>query len=520
MTHLVSPSPLPSTGTPAPTASSPVAPRRLQDLLDKAPQAPPPRALQICTYNIQDGRNSRLEMALRNLTIQHIDIAILTELRIPASAPIHTRCSQGYSVYATYTTTTNQGGIALVFRLPEPDVPLGWSIESIRRHGPNVLSCYVMIGCKRQPLIGAYLPPSHLDDIPFLTEALDRFANHRHPPILMGDLNVNLSASNTSSDPRLSLVSDTLAAYGLFDMLPHFRQRRPYLDLCTWKQQRNSQLYKSRCDYILGSDRRLFRTVSIRDPRHFSTDHYMVVATFLEKPARTNHNQYLRGRKRFPLSLPKWGPLSFPDTLFQQAMSNSDKPEQNPYRKRPTWISPTTLQLMDQRCSFRRNPTHDRTIARQLTRQINANLKLDRKQRTEEAGAAIQSTLNSKEPERLRDAYKILQRWYRTMATDLLNLLDRTYRRYPKTSRNFMQQLRHMVTPFPFMSSLLMLTILSQMRMRLLMPSHASTMPVQRGLLKSELRTSKNGLSSPAQGNPLMVRASLHALPNGTLLSP
>ena len=80
----------------------------------------------------------------------------------------------------------------------------------------------------------------------------------------MGDLNVDLSQE--SPDSCLSQVSSTLAAYGLEDLLPHFLQRQPYRDNCTWHQTQNSNIYRSRCDYILGTDRRLFQTVSIRDP--------------------------------------------------------------------------------------------------------------------------------------------------------------------------------------------------------------------------------------------------------------
>ena len=148
---LISPSPGPTPPSSRPTSQQRPPPRSLQQLLDEQESAP--RALKVCTYNIQDGRNSRLEKVIRNLDIQHIDIAILTEMRIPASAPIHTRNSQGYSVYATYTSRTNQGGVGLVFR--QPCSQSSWCIESIQRHGPNVLSCHVMIGNKRQPLIVA-----------------------------------------------------------------------------------------------------------------------------------------------------------------------------------------------------------------------------------------------------------------------------------------------------------------------------------------------------------------------------
>ena len=369
-------------------------PLSLQQRLDAQAASPPapskPPTISLCTYNILDARNSRLEAAIRNLRVQNIDVAVLTEMRIPSTAPIHTRCSQGYTVFATYTTTTNQGGVALVCRQPST----GWCIESPCRHGPNVLSCVLVNGNTHQPLIGAYLPPSTLDDLPYLTEALERFQASKIPPILMGDLNVDLSQE--SSDSRLNQVSSTLATYGLEDLLPHFLQRHPYRDNCTWHQTRNSTIYRSRCDYILGTDRRLFQTVSIRDPRHFSTDHYMLVAKLLQRPQRS-HKRYPQGRRTFPLTATP-GPHTYVDSLFQAAISNSEGIPKQKQSKRPTWLSPETIRLMDQRCSFRRNPLHDQAEARRLTRLINQSIKCDRKKRTEEAGAAIQSTLNSDDP--------------------------------------------------------------------------------------------------------------------------
>jgi hypothetical protein len=101
-------------------------PPDLQALLQRSPNRPP--AITIATYNILDGRNSRLPMVCRNLAAQNISVAILMETRIPAQADglgIHTRSCQGYDIFATYTTTNNQGGIALAFLhdSQEPCIP-------------------------------------------------------------------------------------------------------------------------------------------------------------------------------------------------------------------------------------------------------------------------------------------------------------------------------------------------------------------------------------------------------------
>ena len=48
---------------------------------------------------------------------------------------------------------------------------------------------------------------------------------------------------------------------------------------------REGKVVRSRTDYILGTDRSLFRNLSVRDPRH-NTDHFMVVDCLCNAPAR------------------------------------------------------------------------------------------------------------------------------------------------------------------------------------------------------------------------------------------
>ena len=59
---------------------------------------------------------------------------------------------------------------------------------------------------------------------------------------------------------------------------------------------------RSRTDYILGTDFRLFWNVSVQDPRH-NSDHYMVLGCLYSAPMR-EHSSYLEGRKRPPLRPP------------------------------------------------------------------------------------------------------------------------------------------------------------------------------------------------------------------------
>ena len=59
---------------------------------------------------------------------------------------------------------------------------------------------------------------------------------------------------------------------------------------------------RSRTDYILGKDFRIFGNVSFRDPRH-NSEHYMVLGCIHSAPLR-EHSRYLRERKCLPLRPP------------------------------------------------------------------------------------------------------------------------------------------------------------------------------------------------------------------------
>ena len=66
---------------------------------------------------------------------------------------------------------------------------------------------------------------------------------------------------------------------------------------------RERKVIRSRTDYLLGTDRSLFRNVAVRDPRH-NSDHYMVVGQLQVGMAR-EHVRYIKGRRRLPLLPPK-----------------------------------------------------------------------------------------------------------------------------------------------------------------------------------------------------------------------
>ena len=66
-----------------------------------------------------------------------------------------------------------------------------WTFESPVLHGPNVISALFVSGSQRTPVIGAYLPPNCLKDLPYLEQALQRFPHL--DPLFLGDLNVEFS---------------------------------------------------------------------------------------------------------------------------------------------------------------------------------------------------------------------------------------------------------------------------------------------------------------------------------------
>jgi hypothetical protein len=84
--------------------------------------------------------------------------------------------------------------------------------------------------------------------------------------------------------------------------------------------RRNDEIITARCDYILGSDWDLFTKVSIKDPRHFSSDHYMAKGTILSRPSREN-TSYFRRRTKFPLRSSRVGLQTKADIIFDECKS-------------------------------------------------------------------------------------------------------------------------------------------------------------------------------------------------------
>ena len=121
--------------------------------------------------------------------------------------------------------------------------------------------------------------------------------------IVAGDLNTDLG--DMACDGRGTEITAAITEEGLEDMTAHFlpRKRKWGREQRTWSMVRGGKAIRSRTDYILGTDRSLFRNVAVRDPR-YNSDHYMVVG-LLRGGTTREHISYIAGRRRIPLTPPK-----------------------------------------------------------------------------------------------------------------------------------------------------------------------------------------------------------------------
>ena len=93
----------------------------------------------------------------------------------------------------------------------------GWIVDSTRFHGPNMVRCEIVSVNRLMPIIGAYLPPSTLDNLPNLEESLNIFLGRY--PVILGELNADTSRLK---NPWYQQVSGLLAYCGMVDLLVHF----------------------------------------------------------------------------------------------------------------------------------------------------------------------------------------------------------------------------------------------------------------------------------------------------------
>ena len=108
--------------------------------------------IRFSTYNIRNGRNGRLESALRGMDQSNMDLGIFPETKCIEG--IYTRESARYCVVATDAPSRHRGGVALFY---QPS--LLFAVEAVRQFGPNVVSFQLATGARWWYIIGCYLDP-------------------------------------------------------------------------------------------------------------------------------------------------------------------------------------------------------------------------------------------------------------------------------------------------------------------------------------------------------------------------
>jgi hypothetical protein len=193
---------------------------------------------------------------------------------------------------------------------------------------------------------------------------------------------------------------------GVEDMSKHFRQRCGHTGCFTWWQRRDNVMIRSRCDYILAEDRRDFISVNIVTPCHFQGDHDAVVAT-MKVATPDEHWEYLRKRKKFPLSVPR-GQGNEADRLLKK-LNRAQRQAVDRDRRRKSWVSEETWRLVDQRALGRRTGALSGDSLKVLNSAIRRSLAADRKQRTELAAEQINASMENRN---FVGAWDVLKRWY------------------------------------------------------------------------------------------------------------
>ena len=125
---------------------------------------PRPSRIDIRTLDIPDGKGFRLVQAIRAVEPRGVDVVLMTDKKIQTEANSHNQI--GYEVTFSAACPSSAGGAQVGVGLLTRERPNGWGIESMRFHGPNVVSCKIVTEHTHTPIVCAYLPPSTLEHLP------------------------------------------------------------------------------------------------------------------------------------------------------------------------------------------------------------------------------------------------------------------------------------------------------------------------------------------------------------------
>ena len=150
---------------------------------------------------------------------------------------------------------------------------------------------------------------------------------------------------------------------------------------------------RSQTDYTPETDFRLFRNVSVQDPRH-NLDHYMVLGCLHSAHLR-EHTDYLGWSMWIPIRPPAT-PMR-EDGLFATLLKAIPKPKAREARNN-AWILEATWRLINKIFSTHWDLAQDQAILWRLGHEINTSLKADQKRMMKEAGGLIEAPLGANPP--------------------------------------------------------------------------------------------------------------------------
>ena len=263
-----------------------------------------------------------------------------------------------------------------------------------------------MTGGWRWYIVGVYLAPEDTTTMERVSKAI-RIKPRGAELLVAGDFNVDLASPE--GDWRAEDIATSLATEGLEDMARYFlpRENRWCRDRRTWGVIRKGSEVRSRKDYILGTDRRLFKNIAVRYPRH-NSDHYMVLGCIPSAPT-TDHKRYLGGQKRWPVRPPREPTRT--DELF--AALHRTVPRAQPREaRRNAWILELTWILIDERVSARRFPRYGRAFKRRQEKAVQKSLAADSRSRADEEGAEVEALMKA-DPPLIQEAWYRLQGCYK-----------------------------------------------------------------------------------------------------------
>ena len=203
-----------------------------------------------------------------------------------------------------------------------------FAVKAVQQFGPNVVGFHLETREWRWYIMGCYIAP---DDTLTIESVIAVLKKRPMGAKLLVARDFNANLADPKGDWRGGNIVADMDTEGLEYMSAQFLPRRHSWcrDGKTWSMIREGKEVRSRIDFILGTDCRLFGNVSVRDPRH-NSDHCMVLGC-LHIASLKDHARYLGGRKKTPLCPPTEPTRE--DTIFAALWRDVTKPRAQEARK-------------------------------------------------------------------------------------------------------------------------------------------------------------------------------------------